>query len=266
MPGDGVGDPATGMLDYSQPLGTHSGWHSPPGWPPRHPKWTPPVGWQPDPSWPLAPIGWDFWPASLASRTSPRRKSYGLAVFLNLLFPGLGQLYAGVRRRAIGYLIAAAAGEILQAPGQSHRLTALAVAGKLVWFVAFIVSIGSLQKAVDAGIWRPSGRNTKLFAIAVALVSAVIAVAVTVSHQSLRQASTATACREFQRAAAHYDVTAVSDPRASTAFAAIHPADAKLAKAIHDLAIISNPELVGTVEFDGAVAANAMGTVADICG
>lgn len=170
------------MLDYSQPAGTYLRWHNPPGWPERHPKWTPPVGWQPDPSWPPAPDGWVFWPPTEGRANYPRQKKYGLAVFLNVIFPGLGLVYINVGRRAIPFLAASAVGQVLTTVGQSHHAKGLAIAGTLVWATTFIVSVGDRQMRAEGLTWRPSGRNTKAFAIAWVVLSAAIVIAIDVKH------------------------------------------------------------------------------------
>jgi hypothetical protein len=110
------------------------------------------------------------------------QKSYGLAVFLNYVFPGLGQVYVGAGRRAIPYLLVNTAGQILNAVSRSRHVTPLAVVATLVWLVTFILSIGNVQLAVAAGNWRPHGRFTKPFAITLAVTGAATFLVVTATH------------------------------------------------------------------------------------
>lgn len=123
-----------------------------------------------------------FWPPAEGRADYLRQKRYGLAVFLNFIFPGLGLVYIDVGKRAIPFLAASAVGQVLDFVGVSHHAKGLAITGALIWVATFIVSIGDGQMAAPGVAWRPFGRNTKYFAIAFAILAAISSIVRTVQR------------------------------------------------------------------------------------
>ena len=76
----------------------------------------------------------------------PHPKSMGLAIFLNLLFPGAGHIYAGIAHKSIGFLVASSISFVLYlaARAPSDRVAALVIGG-----IAFLLSINGAVRAVN---------------------------------------------------------------------------------------------------------------------